>query len=1578
MISNTLHKIDASHQASHLPDGDERLSAIAIIGMACRVPGADDVDSFWRTIRDGIEAVTRFTDEELLAAGVEQARLDDPNYVKAKAVLPDIAGFDAGFFGFTPREAEIMDPQQRCFLECAWAALEQAGYDPECYQGAIGLFAGASLNSYLMHVTSHPEIMQVMGEYQVALSNDKDHLTTRAAYKLNLTGPCVSVQTSCSTSLVAVHLACQSLLDGECDMALAGGVSIRVPHKTGYLYQEGSIFSPDGHCRAFDANAQGTIEGHGAGLVVLKRLQDALADGDHVVAVIRGSAINNDGALKVGYTAPSEDGQATVIAEAQAIAETPPDTISYIEAHGTGTPIGDPIEVAALTSVFRTGAARPHSCALGSVKPNIGHLDAAAGVAGLIKAALMLKHRQIPPLLHFTQPNPKIDFANSPFYVNTTLQPWHVAQGPRRAGVSSFGIGGTNAHVIVEEAPMVAPSGPSRPWHLLTLSARSRSALEAMAGNLAAYLRDHSDLNLADVAYTLQCGRRAFEHRLMLVCRDGSDAVTALETADPERILTALHEQRQPPIVLLFPGQGAQYVQMGADLYQTEPVYRAALDRCATLFMPHLHHDLRAVLYPETAQTAEATALVDQTAITQPALFAVEYALAQMWLAWGVRPHAMIGHSIGEYVAACLAGVLALEDAVALVAARGRMMQDLAGGSMLAVTLSEEAIQPFLDEQISLAAINSPMQCVVAGTTDAIVALQARLVAQGVQCRDVRTSHAFHSAMMDAIVEPFIQRVSQIRLRAPQIPYISNVSGTWITATQATDPRYWGMHLRQTVRFAAGLGELLQQPQQVLLEVGPGQTLSALVRRHPARTEAQPVLASLRHPDDRQNDVPFLLSTVGRLWLSGVAIDWRARYQDERRQRVPLPTYPFEHQHYWIERRKPTEADGAQPATLARQPDIADWMYVPVWQETPLLDSSALTEQAEQPRRWLIFADGCGVGAGIARRVAQQGHMVVIVRIGQAFARIDANTFAIDPRQRQDYSRLFDELRRQEHLPTTIVHCWSVTADAAQKFYDHVDIHIQTLSFDSLLYLAQTLGEHDGATAVRIGVVANQIQDVTGLETLVPEKALALGPCRVMPQEYTNVTCQSIDIAVPQPETIQAQRLVDALVGELTQPVAEPVVAYRGRHRWVQTFKPVRLPKAPARPARLREGGVYLIADGMSLIGLALAEYLAQTAQATVVLLTPLAFPDASDWEHWLATHDEQDLVARTIRTHRQIEQMGGRLVVLQASLSDESQVQAVVGQVRDRFDQINGVIQAATTSGAGLIQLKTPDMAAGVFASKIQGTRMLATALQDMPLDFFVLFSSTTTFTGGIGLVDVCAANAFLEAFARDQMVRSDTPTIAINWSQWQWDDWQEALLAGESDVRAQLRHIRETYGMTVAESVAAFSRALDSAYPQLIVSPQDFTTVIEQLNTLNASTFGNLSKRHVAGVAHHRPALERAYVAPSNEIEQIIAEMWQDLFGIEQVGIHDNFFELGGNSLNGIQLVARLRSTFQVDLAASSLFESPTVAGLARLIADQRLDEAELDDIDQLLREIELLSPEEAQATLAAELGEAEGAAA
>jgi amino acid adenylation domain-containing protein len=882
----------------------DTLPAIAVIGMAGRFPGAPSLEAFWDNLRRGVESITHFPPEELEDAYGRSVQ-NQPGYVRARSILDGVELFDAGFFNFLPREAELTDPQQRVFLEIAWEALESAGYDPAVFPGEIAVYAGSSFNTYLLYnlLNDRQRLENMTGNYQVGefptlVGNGADFLATRTAYKLDLRGPAFTLQSACSTSLLAVAEACQCLLDYRADMALAGGVSITFPQKRGYLYQEGGMVSPDGHCRTFDAEAAGTVFGSGAGVVLLKRLDAALADGDPIRAVIRGSAVNNDGARKVGYTAPSSDGQAKVVALAHAVADISADCISYVECHGTATPLGDPIEIAGLAKAFGATTDRKGFCAIGTVKTNIGHLDIASGAAALIKTILALEHECLPATLHFKAPNPKLGLEESPFFVNAELRPWPRGARPRIAGVNAAGVGGTNVHLIVEEAPALPAAAAAVPnadaAHLVVLSARDDNALAEARGRLAAHVETHAEQSIGDIAFTLQTGRRGFARRFAAVVKDRRGLIERLGGSGKAETAAA----SPPKLAFLFPGQGAQYPGMGQGLYRRYPVVARAIDRCASILEPLLGLDLRKILFGEPL---EAGPRLQATALAQPALFSVNFSVAALWRSLGFEPAAMLGHSVGEFVAATLAGVMRLEDALEVVAARGAMMQELPEGAMLAVMLAEPELKACLPGDLSIAAVNASAVCVVSGPHPAIDAFEAKLTARGVGWRRLRTSHAFHSAMVDPVIEPLAEMLARIPLKPPSIPYVSTMSGTWITADQATDPLYWARHCRETVRYAEALACLAEQLSPILIEVGPGRTLTSLARQNHAMRGAPLIAASLPDAAEERNADEVFLDTLGRLWAAGAVPDWRALYEGAPQRRVVLPTYPFQRKRYFID-----------------------------------------------------------------------------------------------------------------------------------------------------------------------------------------------------------------------------------------------------------------------------------------------------------------------------------------------------------------------------------------------------------------------------------------------------------------------------------------------------------------------------------------------------------------------------------------------------------------------------------------------------------------------------------------------------
>jgi phthiocerol/phenolphthiocerol synthesis type-I polyketide synthase E len=950
-LDNKPHQLTADSESAAHPDHEVRDDDVAVIGIAARVPGAKSLDEFWANLCAGVESNTYFTDEELMSAGLQQAELKDPRLVRVRPILTDVADFDAKFFGYAPSEARSIDPQQRLFLECAWEAVESAGYDLQRYQGSVGVFAGGAGSSYYRANRSADYGDLNGAEYlQAALATENDFLPARVSYKLNLRGPSIGLGTGCSTALTAVHLAVQSVLSGESDMALAGGASITFPQTAGYVAADSGAISTSGRCRAFDAAADGTLVGDGIGAVLLKRASSAVADGDPILGIIRGTAVNNDGGNKAGFAAPSIAGQADVISEALGVAETPPETIDYVETHGTGTPMGDPIEVAALTEVFRRGGdTRTQECRLGTLKPNIGHTGPASGVLGLIKVLLAFHNRMYPPAANFTAPNPQIEFSKSPFYVGTRLRRWNAPGGkPRRAGVSAYSMGGTNAHVVLQEPPIAQEPRPVQKGpHLLVLSARTATALEASRKNLARHLEQHPEQDLAAVAATLRLGRRAFSHRFAAVVANSSEAQEVLRDGERAPSRGGVASDKPRPVAFLFPGQGSQFSGMGAQLYETSAIYRQHIDECADRFAPLIGVDLRTILNAP-GDAASDSALM-QTRLTQPALFTVGHALAQLLIAWGAQPAAMLGHSIGELVAACVAGVVTLEEGIQLAALRGELIQECEPGAMAAVGASLEAVTAMLPAGVSVAAVNGPEQIVVAGGEEGVEALRHAATNAGVRCTRLSVNRGFHSALVDPAVERFSAAVAQMRLQPPQIPFLSNVTGTWITGAQATDPTYWGQQLRATVQFASGLTRLCaQHPDAVLVEAGPGHSLRGIAATNTPNPEVVSMLG------DRTGDAATVAAAAaGHLWVAGADLEWQ--HFGERQPRVPLPTYPFERERLWL---TPPSSPVGKPA--AQAPVAAAEPVSPVAETTAPVDltEDELTAAVEQ-----IWCEALGVNS---------------------------------------------------------------------------------------------------------------------------------------------------------------------------------------------------------------------------------------------------------------------------------------------------------------------------------------------------------------------------------------------------------------------------------------------------------------------------------------------------------------------------------------------------------------------------------------------------------------------------------------
>ena len=1479
----------------------EEPETIAVVGLAGRYPESPDIDELWETFRTGRDCLRTFSPEEMKERGVPAEYFERKNFVSRGTAMPDVDAFDAAFFGFTPREAAVMDPQSRIFLETCYEALENSGTDPFRYPEAIGVFAGSNPNDYaaLLGVADPSDSLAAFDQL---IGSDKDFLATRVSHRLNLRGPALTLQTACSTSLVAIHLAAQSLLNYECSMALAGGVTVNFRQGVGYFYQQGMILSPEGTCRAFDADAEGTTLGQGCGVVVLKRLSEAIEDGDHIWAVLKSSATNNDGASKISYTAPSEDGQAEVIALAHELAGVSADSISLIEAHGTGTKLGDPVEIAALTRAFAHGTDRKQFCAIGSAKTNLGHTDAAAGVTGFIKAVLALANRQLPPSIHFDAPNPDIGFDQTPFYVNTQLREWEVDDYPLRAGVSAFGIGGTNAHVVLEEAPVrPVEKSPSRSKHILVFSGRSANGADALVDRVVGRLPETGDA-LVDVAHTLRNGRAMHSHRRAMVVDDGLDRGSIPEVSK----VSGVALDSAGASVWLYTGQGSQYAGMAADLDANEPAFAAAIDECVQTLEPLLGVDVRELLF---SQDDGADERLRQTAFTQPALFTIEYATSRLLASWGLRPDIVIGHSIGEFAAAVEAGIISLEAGLRLVVERGRLMQSMEPGSMASIEIERENLDELLAQwrSVSLAADNGGDRLVVSGPTADIESLVAQCEASGRATSILRTSHAFHSVMMDDAADQFERFAAGFEFSAPNVPFVSNVTGTWITDDQATSAAFWADQIRKPVRFAECVSAVADRGP-VFVEVGPGSTLSTMaIRNEMIESGTAASVNIIRHPRVSRNDQDVALEAMARLWCAGVDLDWVALGQDGGRT-VPLPSYPFDRTEAWlpnIRHQLSLPAFGhtsASSGPSVERRDVEDWLYASSMQRLPALGSTA----AYEPDGVLAFVRDDPGGAAALDALRSRFGSVIAVQPGAEFAVLDGSTYVANPSDDAQISQVFEQLKERDIDFNLVVHGWALGADQHIEF-DQLD-RVLDLGVHSAHAIARELSRTNREQ--RLAFLVTGARRVFDSDSVHAPAALLEGPAKVIPLEYAQTSTLLIDLE----QNWDTDGAHEVLVRELVGPFEGPLISLRGRDRWAPTVVPTG-GFDEAQP--LRPAGHYLVVGGLGGVGLSIAKFLAEEYGANLSLTSRNGRP----------SFDEAASLERRERLERlhEVEALSPHCEVFAADAADRDSMRSVVERAEALGGPINGVIVAAgVADSAGIIHRRTRESMVDSVKSKVHGSVVLAEVLQDRDLDF-VLFSSSvaaTLYHNRFAQVGYVTGNAFVEAFA-DECRQRGLPARTVA-----WDDWLEIGMS----VRAA-EQFSDTYGhdvtlmdelnsFTPQEGVRVFCQALTTTAPVVVVSPTDLLRRIgEDVNTVS-------------------PFLEQATgggdISAGDDLDlcvptlDSVGALWCELLGYSEVASTDDFFVLGGDSLQVARMGDTLSRNLGIEVPIDTLFDNSQLSAM------------------------------------------------
>lgn len=1513
MANPSIHKLSTYIEVgvedgtNNIRDGKIEPYNVAIVGFSCRYPNSNSPDEYWKNLCDGLDCLTNFKEISNFD-NVENNKLQ-PHFVPIKGVISDIDQFDAGFFGFSPSDASALDPQQRIFLECAWEALEYSGNVPSSDK-TISIFCGMADSSYLQeNLLKNKQFNQQNDWFNTRVSTSIGTLSTQVSYRLDLKGKSININTACSTGLVAVDQACQDLILGHSEIALAGGVSVDVHQRDGYFYQENGIESVDGKCKPFAEDASGTIFSDGVGVVVLKRLDDAIKDNDTIFAVIKGCGISNDGSDKVGYTAPSIKGQAKCIDNALNQSRVNPEDVGFVEAHGTATALGDVIEVSALTEAYRSYTQKTQYCNLGSVKSNIGHTDISAGIAGLIKASFCLYHKKIPPTLYFETPNPNINLATSPFFVSNKLSDWSSDINKRYAGVSAFGVGGTNAHVILEEYANSVGGKSLFKNKLIVVSAKTKKALDDSTTQLIEYLKNKVSEKtnteyLADMAYTLQTGRKNFPWRCVAV---GDSTECLIERLRQSQLVHYDKDQSNSP-VFMFSGQGTQYKHMAIQFLENIPYFASLVAQCNNIAREYLEHDIIEIINDDE--------LLAQTKYVQPALFIIEYALAKLIISYGVTPRAFIGHSIGEYVAACIAGIFSLEDAIKLVCKRGSIMSNAYSGEMIAIECNVEEFYTLKDKiKVDLALHNSINNSVAAGLSEDVELLENRLKQKDIMYKKLKVNSAFHSYLMEESRQQFQDYLAEINLSVPLIPIVSNVTGTWLTDHEATDPEYWGAHIVNTVQFNNGITTLINENFKIFIEVGPGYSLSSFVKEIAKENkESISVTNTLPNYSKTISDEQQLLTALGTVWQNGININWKDFYNNEKRMHVPLPTYPFQRKSYWVE-------PDTNNFAMAENLDIKDWFYQPTW---TLEQDWALLKEVQTDAKdyiWIIFKNQSTLSDSIIEVFQKSQLKFIIIEKGVEYKKIHSQKYYINPSEKSHYISLLEDLKARLKHPPIILNLFSyVSSESTILSPEEVDLALDS-SFFSLLYTTQACLDVIYDIPLKCLIITNGTQKVLRADVMNPVNASLTGICRVIPQEHSLLSVQMLDVNINDIDNnAVAVAIVNSCLDEWSK--INPIAAIRDGYYWKLKYSPIKLKQ---KMNYLEDHGVYLFTGGLGGIVLTLCEAIAKQINKPIFyLMSRHGLPPRSDWDSILQNKLEYKLHTR-IKSIRNLESLGATVHIVSCDVTEFKSMKLVVDEIIKQYHKITGIIHAAGIAGGGLVQLKTKEQAYNVLAPKVHGTYNLAKALVDIPVKFVALCSSVSSLINEAGQVDYCGANACLDAFASSGFFESQH-VVSIN-----WNTWQSVGMAVETDRPDDITFFDRGNDITPVQGQDLFMKIMETdCLSQVAISKYD-------INKFAETSMQQHTQETVLQTKILRDDLEinNTYIEPIGDIEKQLVALWQDTLNIEQIGTHDDFFTLGGHSLKALRIIAIINKKFSCNLTLQDIYENRTVAQITSKIS-------------------------------------------